>query len=235
MDASEKSVSLYLANRGYGALVYEPDGNVPPDFLIDGRIAVEARRLNQNDDTPEGFRGLEETAKPLHAAVTKVLTALGPPTTGVSWFVIYTFSRPLPSWRQLEKTLADALRHLQEEPSDQPTAIRIARGFTLRFIQASKTHPTFFVLGGSSDHDGGGFVVAEMARNLRICIDEKSRKVARFLDRYPEWWLVLEDRIGYGVLDEPDRHDLRELISVDDPWSKIVFVSPLNPAMGFEL
>lgn len=235
MDASEKSVSVYLANRGYGALVYEPDGNVPPDFLIDGRIAVEVRRLNQNDDTAEGLRGLEETAKPLHAAVTKVLTALGPPTTGVSWFVIYTFSRPLPSWRQLERTLAGALRRFQEEPSDQPTAIRIARRFTLRSVRASKTHPTFFVLGGSSDRDGGGFIVAEMARNLRICIDEKSRKVARFLDRYPEWWLVLEDRIGYGVLDESDQHDLRELISVDDPWCKIVLVNPLNPAMGFEL
>ena len=235
MDASEQSVSAYLANRGYVSVLYEPDGKVPPDFLIDGRIAVEVRRLNQNEDTPEGRRGLEETARPLYAAVTKVLNSLGPPTTGVSWFVLYTFSRPLPAWKQLEQKLADALHSFQELPGDQPTVIRIASGFTLKFVRASKTHPTFFVLGGSSDHDGGGFIVAEMVRNLRICIDEKSRKVARFLGRYPEWWLVFEDRIGYGVLDESDRQELRKLISLDTPWSKIVLVNPLNPAIGFEL
>ncbi len=235
MDASEKSVNAYLAHQRYASVVYEPDGNVPPDFLIDGRIAVEVRRLNQNEDTSNGSRGLEEVTKPLHAAVSKVVTSLGPPTAGVSWFVIYTFRRPLPPWKQLETMLADALRRFQEEPSDQPTATRMAKGFTLRFIRASKTHATFFVLGGSSDHDGGGFVVAEMARNLRICIDDKSRKVASFLNRYPEWWLALEDRIGFGVLDESDRQDLRQLISVSDPWSKIVLVNPLNPALGFEL
>jgi hypothetical protein len=235
MDTSEESVSAYLAHRGYGAVVYEPDGKVPPDFLVDGRIAVEVRRLNQNEDTPNGPRGLEEVAKPLHAAVAKVVVSLGPPTVGVSWFVRYTFSRPLPPWKQLGRMLADALRRFQEEPSDEPTAVRIAKGFTLRFIRAGKTHPTFFVLGGSADHDGGGFIVAEMERNLRICIDEKARKISRFLDRYPEWWLALEDRIGYGVLDESDRQDLRQLISVADPWSKIVLVNPLNPALGFEL
>jgi hypothetical protein len=235
MDASETAGSVYLAHLGYSAIVYEPDGKVPPDFLIDGRIAVEVRRLNQSEDTPEGPCGLEETAEPLHAAVTKVLSALGPPTNGVSWFVVYTFRRPLPPWRQLERTLAGALRRFQHELSDQPTAVRIARTFTLRLIRASNTYPTVFVLGGSSDHDGGGFIVGEMARNLRICIDEKTRKVARVLHRYPEWWLVLEDRIGYGVLDESDRQDLRSLISVGAPWSRIVLVNPLNPAMGFEL
>ena len=235
MDASEKSVNAYLAQQGYRAVVYEPDGKVPPDFLIDGRIAVEVRRLNQNEDTPNGPRGLEDVAERLHTAVTKVLLSLGRPTAGVSWFVIYTFSRPLPPWKQLKRMLADALRRFQEEPSDHPTAMRIARGLTLRFIRASKAHSTFFVLGGSSDYDEGGFVVAEMARNLQICIDKKSRKVARFLSRYPEWWLALEDRIGFGMLDESDRQNIRQLISVGDPWSKIVLVNPLNPALGFEL
>jgi len=28
-------------------------GRVPPDFLLNGRIAVEVRRLNQNEDTGE--------------------------------------------------------------------------------------------------------------------------------------------------------------------------------------
>jgi len=43
MDASEKLVAKYLAHRGYMDVIYEPDGNVPPDFLVNGCIAIEVR------------------------------------------------------------------------------------------------------------------------------------------------------------------------------------------------
>jgi len=105
----------------------------------------------------------------------------------------------------------------------------------LSFTRAGKVHPTLFVLGGSSDHDSGGFVVCEMARNLQICIAEKSCKVSKVRSRYSEWWLVLDDRIGYGALDERDRNQLRELIQLDSQWSKVILVNPLNPVSGFEL
>ena len=73
-----------------------------------------------------------------------------------------------------------------------------------------------------------------------------STRTARYADRfnlysplncykYPEWWLVFEDRIGYGVLDESDRKDLQEQVRVEHPWSKIIVVNPLNPTTGFEL
>jgi hypothetical protein len=42
MNDSEKLVFEYLKSRGFDKVVYEPDGKVPPDFLIDGRIAVES-------------------------------------------------------------------------------------------------------------------------------------------------------------------------------------------------
>jgi len=45
--------------------VYEPDGNTPPDFLVNGTIAVEVRRLNQNEIIESGHRGLEVTTFPL--------------------------------------------------------------------------------------------------------------------------------------------------------------------------
>ena len=65
MDSSENIVFAYLSHLGFQEVVYEPDGNVPPDFLLDGRIAVEVRRLNQNAQTVSGPHGLEEVAKPL--------------------------------------------------------------------------------------------------------------------------------------------------------------------------
>jgi len=53
MDSSERIVYQYLSYQGFSDVAYEPDGNVPPDFLLNGRIAVEVRRLNQNEDTGE--------------------------------------------------------------------------------------------------------------------------------------------------------------------------------------
>ena len=67
------------------------------------------------------------------------------------------------------------------------------------FFPASNPHPTFFVLGACSDADTGGFVVGEMAKNIGICVSEKTAKIAPYRDKYPEWWLLLVDLIGFGL------------------------------------
>lgn len=78
MDESDALVGRYLKARGFTDVRYEPDGNVPPDFLADGRVAVEVRRLNQNHDdgSGRGPRGLDEVAIPLWRCVREYLEAL---------------------------------------------------------------------------------------------------------------------------------------------------------------
>jgi hypothetical protein len=235
MNDSEKTVFEYLQSQHLGAVVYEPDGNVPPDFLVDGRIAVEVRRLNENVETGAGHRGLEEISKPLNVLVKKALAATGPPANGTSWFVFYTYSRPLPAWRELDAFLRRTLDQIRDQSNLEGYEIRVASKMRLRFTRACKVHPHLFVLGGSADHDSGGFVVVELAKNLRFCIDEKSAKVQKVKDRYPEWWLAFEDRIAYGALDMQDQDQLRRLIQQDARWDKIILVNPLNPSTGFEL
>src|SRR5215475_13436533 len=105
MDSSEKAVFTYLSYQGFEDVAYEPDGNVPPDFLINGRIAAEVRHLNQNEQTASGTRGLEEVAKPLYAHINQLVQSLGPPTAGENWYVFYRFRRPVPSWKKLERRL----------------------------------------------------------------------------------------------------------------------------------
>lgn len=90
LDSSERLVEAYLKGLAFQDVRYEPDGNVPPDFLCDGRVAVEVRRLNQNHDdgTGRGLRGLEEAAIPLWRRVRDYLTGLGAaPASGQSWYV----------------------------------------------------------------------------------------------------------------------------------------------------
>jgi len=235
MNDSERVVHEYLVSRGLGPVVYEPDGKVPPDFLVDGRVAVEVRRLNQNEETAEGHRGLEETSKPLNSLMQKALASLGPPISGASWFVFYTYRRPLPGRKELEGKIRRALEEIRHVPNLEEVEINVTSRFRLNFRRASRVHSNLFVLGGSSDHDSGGFLVAEMARNLQLCIAEKNLKVSKVRSRYSEWWLALEDRIGYGDLDEGDQDKLRQMIRCDGPWSKIILVNPLKPSLGFEL
>ena len=65
MDETVLLADRDLRSLELGPVVYEPDGNVPPDFAIDGSIAVEVRRLNQNYEEPDGAEGLEELRIPL--------------------------------------------------------------------------------------------------------------------------------------------------------------------------
>ena len=57
----ERIVESYLISLQIGKVVYEPDGKVPPDFLVDGRIAVEVRRLNQHYAVEGVSEGLSKT------------------------------------------------------------------------------------------------------------------------------------------------------------------------------
>lgn len=49
MKEEEVMAEEYLRNCGYSAnqIEFEPDGSVPPDFVVEKTIAIEVRRLNQ--------------------------------------------------------------------------------------------------------------------------------------------------------------------------------------------
>ena len=77
-------------------------------------------------------------------------------------------------------------------------------------------------------------MLEETQKNLRLCIEEKTRKIAPYRHKYPEWWLVLVDRIGYGV-EACDEQLFREHLKFEHSWDKIVLLSPDNPRWAFEL
>jgi hypothetical protein len=234
MDSSENIGFTYLSHQGFKDVVYEPDGNVPPDFLLDGHIAVEVRRLNQNEQTASGSHGLEEVAKPLWARMNRLVESLGPPTAGASWYVCYRFRRPVPPWKRLEPRLRAVLRDFRDGSNHERARIDFGDGFHLQLLAAGTLYPTFFVLGGCVDRDSGGWVLPELERNLRICVAEKSRKVSRVRAKYPEWWLLLVDHIGHG-LSKVDREQFRQQLRMIHDWDKIILVDPLNPKRAFEL
>jgi hypothetical protein len=143
MDSSERLVAEFLAHSGYTDVVYEPDGNVPPDFLIDGRIAVEVRRLNQNHETGGRTHGLEEVAIPLWQRVRKLALSLGPPTRNASWFVFFDFTRPVQPWKNFESKLREALEGFISRATHEKASFALGNGFKLLVFQASNPHASF--------------------------------------------------------------------------------------------
>jgi hypothetical protein len=234
MDASEALVQKYLDQQGFRTVEYEPAGNVPPDFLVDGTIAVEVRRLNQNTDEGGRSRGLEETAIPLGAKMRRLLESLGPPRLGQSWFVYYRFERPLSEWRILGPKIKKVLIDFAATPDEQGAEITLERGFFLKIFRSGKLYPQIFVLGGYSDKQSGGWLLAEMETNLNLVVAEKNAKIAPYRVKYPTWWLLLPDHIGYG-LDDFDRKLFREQVSVSYLFDRIVLLDPRDPSRAFEL
>lgn len=194
MDESEQVVERYLGGLGFATIIFEPDGNVPPDFLVDEQIAVEVRRLNQNELSDSGFRGLEETDIPLRMKIQRLLASLGPTDTGVSWFVTYTVKRPFPHWDQLLSALRKRLEAFRVNPGNERRAsFTIGDRFKVELLQAGDVHPQLFIFGGYSDLDSGGWLFEETQKNVRLCVAKKTMTIAPVRHRYPEWWLVLVD------------------------------------------
>jgi len=232
MDSSETIAFEFLKSR-FSNIEYEPDGNVPPDFLVEDRIAIEVRRLNQNFIAGHIPRGLEESRIPLWQKVENFLKSLGPPKGNKSFFVFFRFRRPLPEWKELADEIRAKLMTLNITEVNGMKDIFISEKFDLTVFPASNLWKDAFLLGGCIDRDAGGFVLAEVERNLRICIEEKTKKISPYREKYPEWWLLLIDHIAHG-LDSLDRDQSRKLIRIDHSWDKIILLNPENPSWFFE-
>jgi hypothetical protein len=235
MDATEKHVEDHFKGRGYTNIVYEPDGNIPPDFLLDGQVAVEVRRLNQNHFDGGDAKGLKEVAIPLWWRVKRLVESFGPPTSGESWFVYFRFSRPVEAWKSFEPMLRSGLDSFISMPIKSRMVLAMGQGFELEvFCRTSSPHATLFVMGGCSDQQSGGWLLAEMQTNIRHCASEKARKVAKLQPKYPVWWLALVDHIGYG-LDDFDREMFRQQVSVEHSWDKIILIDPRDHQRYLEI
>jgi len=230
MDFSESLARVFLESRGYGDAVYEPDGNVPPDFSCGG-IAVEVRRLNQHDKTGHG---LEETEYPLVGKFRMLLASFGPPRSA-SWFVTFQFRRPIEKWRTLAPKIRGVLASVGDNLVNDVVRIRVTETFSIAIFRASELHDSRFVHGGHTDHESGGWLVSETIRNLAIVIPEKTRKITPYQSKYPEWWLVLVDCIGYANFDADELNVLRRHVVRPSEWAKIFLLNPLDPRRAIEV
>ena len=236
MDDSEQLADQYLRSLSLGGVVYEPDGNIPPDFLLGSGIAVEVRRLNQNYEFADGStQGLEQLAIPLWKRFKTFLPSLGQSVNGECWYVGLDFRRPLEEWKTLRPLVKSELCTFMARPLRSRTTVQITPNLSLDLLRSGKDHGSFFLLGASSDDDSGGWVMGEVERNLCFCITEKEKKIEPYRSKYPEWWLVLADHIDYSM-DKEDRPVFRAEVMprIQHRFSKIVLIDPRDYRRAFE-
>lgn len=237
MNEEEQLAEKYLRNLNIGNVIFEPDGNNPPDFSVGKNIGVEVRRLNQNYKNSNGStKGLEELAIPLQQRFERLLLEMGPSMNGESWFVGMDFRRPIGSLNSLEKKIKNELTLFMNLPLRSNKIIKISANFKIDFIRASKDYGNFFICGASSDDDSGGWVMGELEKNLRLCILEKERKTAEYRNKYQDWWLILVDHIAYGI-DIEDRVKIRHSLNdgILDSFNKIILIDPWSRRSEFIL
>lgn len=173
MKREENIAESYLRSIGLSEIIYEPDGNVPPDFSAEERIAIEVRRLNQNEITASGgTHGLENLRFALHRCIAEILRSLGPPKNGKSWFVHYTFERPLSPLPQIRIKVQRALEEFRDGRA-KTTELSIFDGFELHLLPASKVFPHHFVLGAIATATPVGFSLTNSRRTFKFASTKK--------------------------------------------------------------
>lgn len=223
MDRSEALAKQYLETLDLAPIVYEPDGNVPPDFVLKGSIPVEVRRLNQNHEALNRYEGLEQVEAVLFRFVQRLLPLFGSAPGGKGWWVFFRFSRPL-DLKKIKIELPNVLKKFCAAPAPGGANIQLAQGFRIDIRPAGIHVENLLMLGGYSDHDAGGFVAAEIIRNLNICIAEKARKIMPYHHRYIQWWLVLPDHIGPDLNIE-ERSSIGEHVDVKI-FDRVILIHP---------
>jgi hypothetical protein len=112
MNDAEQRAEIFLRHQGYRDILHHPHGQHGQlDFLVEGRIAVEVRRLNRNFEGNKGNPvGFESDLITLRDGIKKLALSFGPPTQGQSWLLTLEFHRPAPQWRNVRRRLRQALQ-----------------------------------------------------------------------------------------------------------------------------
>lgn len=229
MNSDEKLADSFIRSQGYIHVQFEPDGKVPPDFLIDKTIAVEVRRLNHNVFVKGKMLGLETEDAALGCVVREVFEELGVGPPGRQpHYVNYRFQRPIGKYKDIKKELRTFLNSVRENGST-PGEQQVGSGLWVTIIKASHTASNQFRPAIIVDDDSGGMVLELLRQNIEHCVAEKTNKVAPYHSKYPTWWLALIDHVAFGM-DAFDAAQFKQNIRISHTFDRLVLVNPQNPS-----
>ena len=224
MNKDEQIVNTYLENKGFTNIIFEPDGNIPPDFLCDHEIAIEVRRLNKYIKQNNQYKPIEELSYKLIPRLLKLLKLLSTdfPAQNITVSIIY--ERPLKVDEKLINTIKNKL--YSEIPYDgQWKIIDINKNLRLKLYNSKIKQSVPILLGGINDLDTGGSIVSMILQNMEFAIKEKEDKISEYKDNYKTWWLILVNHV-WDDLDDDDVRAIHNSNAINTVFDKVLLVSP---------
>lgn len=222
----EEKVYNFLKSKGYKNIKYEPDGNVPPDFLINEKIAVEVTRLN--------FENIEWTYEFIKEVRDIVENFKRENFTN---YVLFTVRfNALINERKIKryiKYIREILCNYDgntEKDEVLDNYVEISLKPILDGNKSSKILDPYLF----SSSITIGFLVSEAYKKLKKVIIEKGEKKTKINTKYDFWWLILVDHTGICLSSnsERDLKKLKELVmndkSICSEWDEISILMVYN-------
>ena len=235
MNREELLAKKYLESLNQSSLVYEPDGNTPPDFLVDNHIAVEVTRLNEHIEIQGVLKRIDDDSSSISAFIKNVLHDFKSDLQNVRFWVTIHIKRPFGNRKKVKSKLLKLLRSL-ENPEDVlcRRELYVSDGLSISFKRATYcSKKPVFMLGEISEHDIGGWVYEDVSKNVGYCVEKKSLKIKPYQSKYEEWWLILVDSIAYGYY--PEYIDDFKVTLDKGSFDKVIVLEAINGQYVFEI
>ena len=234
---SELAVRSWLETTYAGVSRPSPD---PPDYLVDGRFAVEVTEVHQ----VVGDSHEKSITDPVQRTAFAVFADKFPKPSLGRLLVDIEYSLELPPLKKsLQVELSEALRDFTDEdrsvprfPSERlywnrrrhfgkyPGNLHVCLrcGLCVNFLPLSGS-PEFVL--NSCGPDCGVFPLSELIYSAQQIIPRKTCKASRVARRYSscQWWLVLVDAVGHPDLRPWEVADFSRSVTVPSFWQRVLF------------
>lgn len=221
-NKDELRAEKYLHSLGFESVVYEPLGNVTPDFLLDTKIAVEVRRINSNHIDGSKLINIENLEIAFVKKIKNIIRSFKCSIHQSSARISLTLLQPLTLQnkktliRKIKKILSKHIRYISEEKS---YTIGELLHITMKPTQREANTYLYESCNGDSL-----WLEHQLQKNIQAVIDEKNKKIEKNFHLYKEWWLLLVDSIVYGF-DEEDFNILNNIDFNKQKFSKVIILS----------
>lgn len=198
MKPEEKIAKKYLEQQGLGSAIFEPDGNIPPDFaFLAQHKAIEVRRLNRILSA-DGILTEENIYIPFWKKLKEVLNTFDGQFNDKSYLVIIDYVTPHPLPKFNSKKISQELKlFLDSQDCKLPYILFVNDGLSLCILELEPINEHTFILAS------WGYDIRSV-NNLYIdsvqrFITEKSNKIKSHKHKYSEWKLLLVDSMRWSL------------------------------------
>lgn len=240
MDTAEQAAEKFLAQ--HGVPTHEPDGNIPPDFVLPGGIAIKVRRLNMVTPSNWQWDGLPGTpgdpsggsasprtsdlstrAIPIRQAMEKICQEASDGSRADSYWISLRFDRSSSLDRAERQTLKNKLKAVSG--LSKRTKVFDQAGICIHATPAKTKLAQQFCLTTIAGEQAGGWE-NDICRDVLLhAIKDKQSKVAPYHSKYREWWLVLVGCMAFLASENQSRPSLDNLSTTFD---RVIVIDPTD-------